>query len=177
MIGIIGAKMKRFVIVICLIVFVISGCNYIGATGGYGGPMNTGNLTIEYGSPFPEELKSKVEPGSGERDWMLTGGITYINNDTETGFYESFPEMGSFAKLGIEIIPDTGFFVTILGGITWIHWKEKYDYEDSEQDDIETKFYGMYGGGVTYFINDKDTCILVGYDNRRGVTAGAGFRF
>lgn len=159
-------KMKRLIMTICL--FLLSGgCNYIGFAGGQGGEFDSANLTVEYGTRPPDELK----PKPGERDFMVTGGFLIIDNAVETWFYESRPEMGSFVKLGIEVAPDTGLFVNVLGGLTFIHYARYW------QTEWETEWNGLFGGGVTYFINDKDVCFLTAYDNRRGFTAGIGFRF
>jgi len=161
--------MRRILCTICLAI-LMGGCNYIAVTGGQGGPLDSMNFTVEYGSPPPDEIKSKVNPGPGKCDLMLTGGITIIDNAIDLGYFKSTPEMGSFIKFGVEVVPDTGLFANVLGGVTFIHWKAWGGYEDTE-------IYGMFGGGVTYFVNDKDVCLLTAYDNRRGLTAGVGFRF
>lgn len=157
--------MKKLAMTICLVAFFTGGCNYIGVTGGSGGDFNATNFTVEYGSPPPGEL----EPEPGERDWMLTSGFLVVDNAIDTGFFESSPEMGGLIKLGMEVEPDTGLFVNVLGGLTFIKWASYWDEG--------TEWYGLFGGGVTYFIDDKDVCILAGYDNRRGFTAGVGYRF
>jgi len=162
--------MKAFAATIFLVLFLAGGCNYIAIAGGQGGEFDAANLTVEYGSPPPDEIKSKVNPGPGKRDLMLTGGMTIIDNGIDLGYFKSSPEMGGFIKLGVEVVPDTGLFANVLGGVTWIIWNSVW----TEQ---ETEWYGMFGGGLTYFINDKDACILAGYDNRRGFTAGVGLRF
>lgn len=157
-------------IAITTMVLFAGGCNYIAIGGGYGGPTDAGNFTIEYEIEPPDEIKSKVEPKPGQRDWRTTGGMTIIDNAIDTGFYVSDPEVGGFVKLGVEVMADSGFFVNILGGITWFRWETAWTEE-------ETEWHGMFGGGVTYFINDEDVCILADYDNRRGFTAGIGWRF
>jgi len=162
--------MKKMLITICLFVFLVGGCNYIAVSGGHGGDFDAANLTVEYGSPPPEGLKPIVEPGPGKRDWMLTGGTLIIDNAIDYGFFKNTPEIGGFIKLGVEIVPDTGLFANVLGGATFIHWKASGGFEDTE-------WYGMLGGGLTYFINDKDVCLLTAYDNRRGFSGGIGFRF
>jgi len=158
--------MRNLILIICLAV-LLGGCNYIGIVGGKDDEFDSANLTLEYGSPPPDEIKS--EPG--KRDWMLTGGMAYIDNYN--------PEIGAFVKLGIEVLSDTGFFVNVIGGVTFMEeargYVSPYGYWQPTEGEIE--IYGMFGGGVTYFINDKDVCLLTAYDNRRGFTAGIGFRF
>jgi len=157
--------MKKLILTICL-AFFSGGCSYIGFAGGYGGEFDSANFTVEYGIRPPEEIKSE----SGERDWMLTSGITIIDNAIDTWFFKSTPEMGGFLKIGIEVVPDTGFFANLLGGVTWIFW-------DTAWTERQTDWYGLIGGGLTYFINDKNMCLLATYDNRRGISGGIGFRF
>ena len=158
--------MKKVIMTICLMILA-GGCSYVGFAGGYGREFDSANVTLEYGIRPPEEIKS--EPG--ERDWMLTGGITYINNYN--------PEIGDFVKLGVEIVPDTGFFANVLVGFTLMEeargYVSPYGYWQPTEGEIE--IYGLFGGGVTFFINDNDVCVLTAYDNRRGFTAGIGFRF
>ena len=102
---------------------------------------------------------------------MVTGGFLVIDNAIDTWFYESRPEMGGFVKLGVEVAPDTGFFVNVLGGLTFIHHAKWY------QTEWETDWNGLLGGGVTYFINDKKFALVAAYDNRRLFTGGVGWRF
>ena len=157
--------MKKVAMTICLAALFVQGCNYIGVTGGHGGDFNATNFTIEYGSPSPEEL----EPEPGERDWMFTGGTLIIDNAIESSYFETSPEIGGFIKLGMEVAPDTGLFVNVLGGLTAIRWTSRRDEG--------TEWSGLFGGGVTYFVDDQAVGILAGYDNRRGFTAGIGLRF
>jgi len=161
--------MQRVMLTICLAV-LLGGCNYIAIVGGYGGEFDSANLTVEYGIPPPDKIKSKVNPEPVKSEWMLTGGMTIIDNGIDLWYFKSSPEMGGFIKLGVEVVPDSGFFANVLGGATFIHWKAWGGYEDTE-------IYGMFGGGVTYFIDDKDLCVLAAYDNRRDFTAGIGLRF
>lgn len=140
--------------------------------------MNTANVTLEYGGPPPFEDKTKIVlydlagepiPEPAKRDWMLISGVTIMDNGVDFEFGKTTPEMGSFLKLGVEVVPDTGFFANVLGGVTFIHWSSRWGEG--------TEWYGLLGGGATYFINDKDVCILAAYDNRRGFSVGVGFRF
>jgi len=170
--------MYRLAFAICL-VLLSCGCNYIGATAGPCGEFEaTSNFTFEYGfrSSFEDHTKTVSHDPSGDpvtvpskRDVMLTAGVLVIDNGIDTWFFNSNPEMGGFLKLGVEVAPDTGFFVNVLGGLTWIHWASCWDEG--------TEWYGLIGGGVTYFINDKDICLIAAYDNRRFFNAGVGVRF
>jgi len=160
--------MKRMICTICLLLLV-SSCNYVGVLGGSGGEFDSTNFTLEFGGP-------ENKPGkSGERDWLLVGGVTYINNKEGT----QNKEFGGFGKLGLEVVPDTGFFVNALGGITFMKESSGYvtQHGSWQSTESETEVNGMFGGGVTYFISDDNFCIQANYDNRRGYTIGVGWRF
>lgn len=161
------------------LVLLSGGCNYIAFTAGpdseYG---SAASFTIEYSGRAPGSshstrpwLDSSADPCSvpSERDFMFSSGFLYIDNGLDLYWYRSDPEMGVFLKLGVEAVPDTGLFVNILGGVTWISWSS-YWSEDTE-------WFGLIGGGVTYFIDDKDFCVIASYDNRRLFNAGVGLRF
>lgn len=46
-------------------------------------------------------------------------------------------------------------------------------YENSS----DTKFNGLYGGGLGYFPADKTWSLSAEYDSRRGITGSIGFKF
>jgi len=159
--------MKRVALTICLVVaFLSGGCNYVGVTGG------GTSFAIEFESPPPD----KPKPKPGERDLMLTGGFTVIDSDLKTRWSRVDPEMGGFIKFGWEVMPDTGFFINFLGGATWCRYTKVYKTVERRGLE-ELEWYELFGGGITYVINDEDFCLTTAYDNRRGFTLGAGWRF
>jgi len=170
--------MKNLVVTSSLLL-LFGGCNYLGFSAGPGGEFDaSSNFTFEYGFADPtfgrtdndsQDSAGDPEPGSDEREFMLTSGFTVIDNGIDLYWFESNPEMGGFMKLGIEVAPETGFFVNVLGGITFIHWASYWDEG--------TDWHGLLGGGVTYFINDENFCLVAAYDNRRFFTGGVGWRF
>ena len=160
--------MKRVLMTIVLLALLVGGCGYVGFTGGYGGESESANYSLEYDSIFLKE--PKPEPVPGERDWLVVTGITIIDNAINTRYFKSNPETGVYFKIGVEVVPDTGFFLNALGGITSV-WR------DSAWSEKEFEIDGMYGGGITYFLNDGGTAIIASYDNKRGISAGVGFRY
>ena len=119
------------------------------------------------------EYSTIDERKAAEPDWlMVSGGTTFIDA-------ENAPELGLYIKFGFEVVPDSGFFVDALGGVTFVKERFGYTLPDGQwketPDGVDVN--GMIGGGITYFINDGGTCIIASFDNRRGVSAGMGFRY
>jgi len=89
-------------------------------------------------------------------------------------------EVGLFGKLGVEIAK-SDFYVSAIGGFTAFTESELSRspatgrvYEESSDSQIE----GLYGGGVSYFLDFKyDIVLHVDYDNIRGVTGGIGLHW
>lgn len=170
--------MKYLAVTSCLML-LSGGCYYAGFSAGPGGELSaSSNLAFEYGLDPPVPPDPPLKPGQhgplvtpGGHDLMVTAGFLLIDNAVDTPFYESRPEMGGFVKLGLEVSPDTGLFVTVLGGLTFIHYAGYYDT------DWQTDWNGLFGGGLTYFIDDKNFAVVTAYDNRRFFTAGVGWRF
>lgn len=169
---------RKILFAICLLV-LSGGCHYIGFTAGPDSEYGSAhNFTIEYAGRMPgvsdpprSRSGTSADPCSvpSKRDFMLSGGVFYIDNGLDLWWYKGDPEMGSFIKLGVEAVPDSGFFINGLMGVSWIRWSTYWD-EGTER-------FGLLGGGVTYFIDDEDACIIVSYDNRRLFNAGLGVRF
>lgn len=158
--------MKKLVMIICLlagtVAFSTGGCNYVGLIGG------DQSFALELYSPPP----GKVEASIGNRDVQGSVGLLVITSDkVKSSTFERSSEAGAFVKLGIEILPDTGLFIDGLFGATARHeyWRPTKTKT--------TEWEGLYGGGLTYYIGDGQTCIIAGYDNRRGYTGGVGWRF
>jgi len=140
----------------------MAGCSYVGFTGGYSGESEAPNYSIEY----TLDERRPTDP-----NWlMVSGGVVYIDNGLKSPWVNIGPEIGSFIKLGIEVVPDSGIFANVLGGLTFQSWSSVWEQDQMEID-------GMYGGGLTYFIKDGGTAIIASYDNKRGVSAGVGFRY
>ncbi len=85
-------------------------------------------------------------------------------------------EFGVFVKYGLEVMPDSGFYITALLGLAhaketqlWITDNRAFDYIKETSD-----FEILYGAGVMWIINDS-TVLQVDYDNRREWTVGIGF--
>lgn len=85
-------------------------------------------------------------------------------------------EKGVFVKYGLEVVPDSGFYITGLLGVAhahetqlWITDNRAFDYTEES-----SKLKWLYGGGVTWIINDG-MVLQVDYDNRREWTVGIGF--
>jgi len=183
------------ILVICLVLTLfVGGCNSPGTYsvlgGGHGGPTDSANFTVESGKTTQQTMLEG-------HDSLFAFGATFIFNNeglpsdtldypcphgdyTDLGWRRDIPELGLFGKYGLEVIKDTGLFVTVLGGLSMADETRLarsratgWYYEQ----DTKVNTYGMFGGGVTYFIKDKSFCVLVDYDNRRGFTAGIGKRF
>ena len=185
-----GSYMKKAACTICLL--LISGClgrgkdHYAVLGGGYGGKTDSANFTVE---------GVKIARSQG-RDSLFGLGYTAIFNGgdvpsdtldypcphwdyTDLGVERDLPEMGIIGKYGIEIVKDTGLFATVVGGITFADETEiaqsnvtGWYYEQ----DTGINTYGLFGGGVSYFMKE-DLFMQAEYDNRRGITIGAGWRF
>lgn len=159
--------MKKTALTICLLAGMVSfstgGCNYVGLVGG------DESFTLELYSPSPD--RTDKEPKIGNHDLRGAVGLLVITNRVKSNTFERSSEVGSFVKIGIEILPDTGLFVDGLIGLTSRH--EYYRPTKTKT----TEWEGLYGTGLTYFISNGDTCIIAGYDNRRGFTGGIGWRF
>ena len=153
--------MKKLVLTICLVALLVGGCHYIGFTGGIS------DYAIEFSTV------DDVRPADPNR-LMLLGGMTFGE------------EFGVYAKIGYEVVADTGLFVNMLAGVSFHRERFSYMY-DPDGEGIEEPYLItmsneregdlMIGGGITYFINDSGTAIIASYDNKRGVSAGVGFRY
>lgn len=185
--------MKRIICTICsLLVICISGCTTIG--GGHGGPTNSANLTAEKIWLIASEGRDSLSAlgftvifngGGIPSDTKSTSGewAEYCQYEAQTGTLvdegvkRDWPEMGFFGKYGLELIKDAGLFVNVLGGATFADEVHLYHstlgpphYTDHEGWNI----YGMFGGGISYFLNG-DILIQIDHDNRRGLTVGLCF--
>ena len=90
-------------------------------------------------------------------------------------------ELGLFAKFGVEL-GHSGFYLSLLGGFSRANEIELVRSTETEQyfeQSSEGKTYSLYGGSIGYFsdIFNREICILVDYDNRRGVTGTIGFHW
>jgi len=98
-------------------------------------------------------------------------GLDSVRKGTEVGF---------LGKLGVEV-GSSDLYVSALGGFTAFTESELSRspatgrvYEDASDSKIE----GLYGGGISYFIDYKwDIVIQVDYDNVRGVTGTIGLHW
>ena len=165
--------MKAVLTTICLVALLVGGCSYVGFTGGYGGESESPNYSMEF------RVLDDVRPLDPNRV-MLLGGVMYIDN-------EDVSESGVFIKLGYEAVPDSGFFVNVIAGMSFYREDFGYMYDPDGEDGPEEPRWRvmedqlesdvMFGGGFTYFFNDGGTAIIASYDNKRGLSAGVGFRY
>ena len=167
--------MKKVLLTICLVGLFVSvqGCgNYMAVTAGNGGAVPVVNELESAGTTSCSVEFGSVNYTSQNRGWMLTSGMVYIGHDDTwwTGYVDIGPEFGSFIKGGIEIIPDSGIFVNALGGITFLSWSSVWT-------ESELEVHPLYGGGITYFISNRNASLVSSYDNRRGLNIGLGFKF
>jgi len=147
--------MKKLTLTICLLVsLLLAGCNsYVAFTG-----STDGSITIEGSGLYAEQ---------SERP-MYTGGILLIDGQ----------EWGTFIKIDHEVAPDSGLFVTALGGATFTR-EQQYEYVDGSREERPDHVHidGLFGGGLTWFVNNGPTAIVTSYDNKRGVSVGIGWRY
>jgi len=158
--------MKRVLTTICLVALLVGGCHHVGFLGGSGGESGSANFTIESGSI--------VEDRPADPNWlMVSTGITIIAHDIAP------IETCAYLKFGFELVPDSGLFVDVLGGMTFRNEFNGYTRPDGtwKKEPTELNIDGMIGGGITYFLNDGGTAIIASYDNKRGLSAGVGFRY
>lgn len=176
---------------------LVQGCGeYMSLTGGHGGPTDSANIGIESnsikgtangrrlfgigatcilngdGTSYDEEASGDY---SGLYDWERSIGTL-----RETGTYRDWPELGLYCQYGAEIVENSKLFVTVLGGFTAANEVTVYDstiqvYPYS-YGDTSWEFYGLVGGGLTYFF-DNNMCLTTNYDNRRGFSMGFGSKF
>jgi len=187
-----------------MLALLASGCKSPGEYqllgGGHGGPMNSANVTVEGGRV------TQLTPPEGRNSLLAWGMTLIFNGDgipsgKNAGvepwktFYKidskygnlydikkgrgDLPELGLFGKYGLEVIEDTGLFATVLGGASvtnekWYCRSTMWPYE--YHGTYDTTIYGMFGGGISYFLRD-DLFLQVDFDNRRGVTGGLGWRY
>ena len=177
------------------------GCNnskpHIILGGGYGGPTDSANLSIEgiqttqnwqgrdtltgvgftmifNGEGVPSEAVSTSGSWSNWYQYEAQNG--YLIDE---GTKRYLPEMGLFGKYGIEIVKNTGLFATAFGGVTFADEVHLWTSRLGPPDYYETEgwiTYGMLGGGISYYLNN-DVYLQVDYDNRRGTTVGFGWKF
>ena len=187
-----------------LAALLIQGCNngveQVIISGGNGGPTDSKSLAFELGG-------IEKPRWAGDRDTIYSVGILIIFNGgaanynesasgtynslydwerrngtlQEEGTYRDWPEFGFFLKYGIEIIPDTNLFLTGFGGCTFADEVTVYDseiqvYPRSYGKDEGWTTHGLFGGGLAYFVTEQ-VIFQFDYDNRRGISAGMGWRF
>ena len=100
------------------------------------------------------------------------------NNCRSLGTKRKGEEAGLYTKLGIEPVNNSGIFLFAKGGFTvgreielvQSNVTSRY-YEQSRTD----KTYGLYGGGLGYFPKEGRLSFHLEYDNRMGISGGAGF--
>jgi len=157
---------KLVMLILIVGMLIIAGCGeYVAISGGQGGELNSANISVEAGSI----IRNGEEP-STSTNWLFASGITYIDNAIDLGWFQTTPEIGSFLKLGVEVIPESGCYVNAIGGVSFIWW-------DTYWTEKQLEIFPMIGGGITYFPNGGDLCLTSGYDNRRGITVGFGWKF
>jgi len=156
-------KVLKVMLIVCLLA---GGCHYVGFAGGNGGESGSDNFSVEGGSI--------IENRPADPNWlMVSTGFTIIAHDIAP------VETGAYMKFGFEIVPDSGLFVDVLGGVTFRGEKKGYIRSDGrwkDEPDV-VNIEGMLGGGLTYFFNDGGTAIIASYDNKRGLAIGAGLRY
>ena len=198
--------MKKVLLTICLVGLFVSvqGCNnvahkdrFFSIGGGNGGKTDSGSFTLEGG---------EITDNGPESNTLLTAGFTCIFNGgdasydestsgdysslyewersigtlRDTGAYRDWPEFGFLLKYGFEVIPDTDFYVTALGGVTFSNevqvWESTINVYPYSYGETSWTAYGLFGGGITYFVNEKFS-LQVDCDNRRGTTLGLGWKY
>ena len=199
--------MKKLTLILVVGMLIgVGGCNsqepirrYGILGGGFGGPTNSANITLEAGH---------TRQNWQGRDRLFGGGFTMILNgdggipaDTESttgewadwyqyesqagyltdeGIKRDLPEMGFFIKYGIEIIEGSDWFVNAIGGVTFADethlWTSALG--PPHYTDTNWEVYGLYGVGISCVPDkDKGTIFHIDYDNRRGITIGLGWKF
>lgn len=194
--------MRPVMLVLTICLLLLSGClgqgpdNYAVVGGGQGGPTDSPNFTVEgvkvvrsLGRDSLVGLGFTIIGSGGDADYdestsdyqSLYEWEESIGTLTDEGVYRDFPEFGLFGKYGIEVVEDTGLFVTGFAGFTladevrvWQSSIPVYPYAYGEEEGWNV--YGMYGGGLSYFFGGS-TFLQVDFDNRRGTTVGFGWKF
>ncbi len=191
--------MKKLMLTICLLVsLLLAGCgNYIAITGGGSADGGAMSLAIE-DSKIIEEIgrdslsavgfTCTLEGSDASYDVTTDGDYAglyewerSIGTLQEIGTYRDGPEFGLYWKQGIEIMENSGLFATVHGGFTFT--SEVTVYESTirvypySYGDTSWELYGIYGVGLTYFFEGKNTSLVVDYDNRRELCMGFGCRF
>ncbi len=191
--------MKKLMLTICLLVsLLLAGCgNYMAVTGGGSADGGAMSLAIESGKIIEEVGRDNLfavgftctlEGSDASYDETTDGDYAdlyeweqSIGTLQETGTYRDGPEFGLYWKQGIEIVENSRLFVTAHGGVTFA--SEATVYESTirvypySYGDTSWELHGIYGAGVTYFFEDKNTSLVVDYDNRRGLCVGLGCKF
>ncbi len=176
-------------IVLFLLIAVPAQAGYFSVGGGAGGDADEANATIETGA---KDIRFKGF------DLLFGMGLHFIPHSddelpdptisapcpneacTRLETVRKGTEVGLFGKLGVEIAK-SDFYVSAIGGFTAFTESELSRspatgrvYEESSDSQIE----GLYGGGVSYFLDFKyDIVLHVDYDNIRGVTGGIGLHW
>ena len=162
---------------------------YFAAGGGAGGDADEVNATIETGAKDIYFHNLDLLFGAGvffiphsDNDLPSpTIALPCPNNEcVSLDSARKGTEVGFVGKLGIEI-GSSDFYVSALGGFTAYTESELSRstptgrvYEESSDSKIE----GVYGGGVSYFMNYKWNIVFqVDYDNIRGVTGTIGWHW
>jgi hypothetical protein len=158
---------------------------FAGAGGGTAGEAKASSVQIEGGGYTINQPLNML--------FVLGGAVTFDRDETPRHVYD-YPcpqnvcqslgtkrkgeEVGLFTKLGIEPVNNSGIFLFAKGGVTVgreIELVRSYVtsryYEQSRTD----KTYGVYGGGLGYFPKEGRLSLHLEYDNRMGISGGAGF--
>ena len=163
--------MKPLLVFCSLLSICCCGCHYMAVSGGHGGEFSAGNISVEGGV---KEMR--------DNDWIILAGMTYIHAEGTERIvlspdpYVAIPgdkrsdEIGVYAKIGREIIAGSGIFVMALGGVTGTEYEDLDGHETIECEP-------MLGAGMIHFLPNKKISFQLDYDNRRGISAGIGFRF
>ena len=155
-------------------------------SGGGGGAAKAGNLSFDF----------DWMPAYQQTSYLVGFGIDVVfNQDNGRNIYDYplpydtytyvgdrhfNPESGVYLKLGVEPVYNSGVYFFALGGANAVQMTPVvrsnttgwlYSMGSSET------YYGLFGGGVEYLPRYNRVSFQAAYDNRRGVTAGLGYRW
>ena len=188
-------RLRKFFPAACLLLAALiviaapAHAGYLAMGGGTGGDADEINVTLETGA---KDIRFKnldmlfgvamyFIPHSDKDLPSSTISLPCPNNEcVRMDSVRKGTEVGFLGKLGVEI-GSRDFYVSALGGFTAFTESELSRspatgrvYEDASDSKIE----GLYGGGISYFIDYKwDIVIQVDYDNIRGVTGTIGLHW
>lgn len=161
--------------------------SYTAFGGGFGGSADAPSLSLEFGRSTTNRNHNHLF-GLGATVIFNAGDVPSDTleypvphgNYTSHGTEQKRHELGLFGKYGFEGIPDTRIFFMVIAGATFAEEVELaqsnvtgWYYEQSS----DSQLHGMFGGGISWHPAATPIVLQVEYDNRRGITAGAGFRW